>query len=233
VEHAAPYFDIYDFFGYLLPGSIIYGTLIYYGYTFNIVESSITYLLTHAVYGPIIFLFSSYLLGQTIQIMGSFTEQHFIYCKNWLWEKEYPSKSLVSDDEKRCYKEDFKKELKEKINNFFGLSTEVPDQTKFELCYTLTIQKGIGKRVEKFLSMSSLYRGLFISFLITSIVATLSIIQLGVYFNYCYIPVSFCVITILFLMRYLYFGKRFADAVYRDFFVYVVLLEKSKTESVK
>lgn len=76
--------------------------------------------------------------------------------------------------------------------------------------------------MEKFLGLYAFTRGLYLSFLICGLILLITniyITQINVWYLYV---ISLFFASLISFKRYIYFGERFADAVYREFYVHKV-----------
>lgn len=219
MEQLFPTFDIYDLLGYLIPGGIMlffsYLIISYFEIDVNLPISE----LFDVISASIIIVSLLFAIGFLIQAIGSLLERKLVYNSNFLLGTEYPSSQFMKEDDDH-FPLEFKTKMKELIKKTFGLPDNYPIQKSFDLCYTYVIQNSIGKRVEKFLGLHAFCRGLYMSTFISGIILIiinairLRSIQIHTY------SLIFLIASLIAFYRYKSFGIRFADAVYRDFYVH-------------
>lgn len=202
VEIKVP-FSLYDFWGNIFPGIFLLSFIIIENFRIDII--SIDFLTVS------FFIFVAYVIGQIIQGIGYFFEKKY-YGKFG----KYPSIYLIQDSNNSLSKE-LRKKLKNAIQSKFKVSTKIKEQEMFDLCYRYIIQKGIGERAERFLSLFGFYRGMIIASLIAFLFSIANYLIFKM--NTILILVLLIIFTIVFFYRFIHFGKRFAQEVYMQFYV--------------
>ena len=163
-------------------------------------------------------------LGFLIQTIGGLFERKLVYNDKFYFGVKYPSTRYMLEEDKH-FPMDIKTKIRKCIRETFDLSENYSIQNGFDLCYTYTIQKGIFKRVEKFLGLFAFSRGLYVSSLLSgAIMLLLNLMTLKSTLLFFY-SASFLVSAIMSFYRYKFFGERFADAVYREFFVHRITMK--------
>jgi len=208
-----PQYNFYEFLSYIFPGFILLGVIIYLLPEYNI-DITEYFNLVNTWWGVIIFIALAFILGHLLQGISNPIET-IIYKLKW---KGYPSEKLLRENDNHFSKE-YKQLLLQKISNFFKLSGEANQQELFYSCYLFLIQKGVGRRIERFLAMHGFYRGMMVVCGISTILFCLLSLKTKE-IHLTIFTILFLFSTIIFYRRFLRFSIRFADAVYREFFVY-------------
>lgn len=153
-------FNFYDFVGYVLPG----GIAVALAYWFCTLVLGLPWSLSFDNLGESVLLLGlAYAAGHMVQVLGSRIESR--HSRRW---GGYFSCRFMRDND-RQYTSEFKKNLKESIEQTFGLAyappgsstqdEDVRTQELFNLCYALLVQENASRYVEIFNGMYSLYRG--------------------------------------------------------------------------
>jgi len=208
------HYDLYDFLGYILPGLLLLGTIVFILQRyFNI--SAIGFLSNSTVIESGVFVVSSFIVGHLIQGFCNPIEK-MIYKKKW---NGYPSSKFLEESNKHFSKE-YKQKLKEKLYNHFGLSEKSSYQELFDSAYCFLLQKKYRGKVERFLSMHGFYRSLMMTCLILFLFFLILLIFKVYSIEVFIFTIIFLISTSIFYKRFIRFSVRFADTVYKEFFVY-------------
>ncbi|MBA7496660.1 hypothetical protein ES702_07269 [subsurface metagenome] len=208
-----PQYNFYEFLSYILPGCTLLGVITYSLSKLNVGISQYLGLLT-SWWGIFTFVAIAFAIGHLLQGISNPVET-IIYKLKW---KGYPSEKLLREDDSHFSRE-YKELLLRKISGVFKLSEKARPQELFYSCYLFLIQKGVGRRIERFLAMHGFYRGMMVACGISTVL--FFVLFLGrkeIHWVIATIVFLFC--AIIFYRRFLRFSIRFADAVYREFFVY-------------
>ncbi len=196
-------FNIYDFFGYLLPGTVIIILFMLLNHEIQIYPISAEYL---GIGGAIVLILLAYIIGHFLHSFNVFMEKKY---NNSYFEMCGPSIAFIKATKKQwryselflldnCnkYSITYKNSIKEAISNIFNISEskinliyhidekntkdEIDIKHKqiteiFNLCYTYIIQKNNIKLTELFNGLYALYRNLLICIYV-AIIIFLSII---------------------------------------------------------
>ncbi len=197
-----------------MPGMAFLGVIIYALTEYSSTNFSKFYL----AYGwlvPFTLLMVSYMLGHLIQAVSNLVEVVTLRGR----VLRYPSDELLSRENK-YYGDDLKYSIREAAIDYFSLSKDAPVSDIFRLSYSLLLQKGMGNRAETMNGMYGFYRGMtmasFLGFLIFGVLTLIGAHRVA----NAQTTAFFLLASILFCNRFRRFGKRFADCVYRDFYVF-------------
>lgn len=199
-------FSLYDFWASIFPGIFLISFIVALTFPLSAItldSVSITLLLIVA-----------YVVGQILQGLGSILEMVY-YRKGG----RYPSVLYLKEEDKWFSKE-FGSKLKEEISKKFGMSSDSRLQEMFDLCYRYVIQKGIGGRAEKFLSIHGFYRGMTVA---ASIAFISSLINIYFYYSTQNLLIAIAMLfsILIFFYQYTRFSRRFVHEVYSQFYVHV------------
>ena len=208
-----PQYNFYEFLSYIFPGFTLLGVIVYLLSKYNV--SIPEYLdLLNTWWGMVIFIALAFMVGHLLQGISNPIET-IIYKLKW---KGYPSEKLLREDDSHFSKE-YKQLLHQKISNLFKLSNKATPQELFYSCYLFLIQKGVGRRIERFLAMHGFYRGMMVACGISTVLFCLLFLRTRE-IHLAIATIVFLFSTVIFYRRFLRFSIRFADAVYKEFFVY-------------
>jgi hypothetical protein len=211
--------NFYDIFGYLMPGAVVVGcALLLVDATFPDATFDLSAASGAELTG---LLFLAYLVGHIVQAVGRRIEPPL----NAIMWDGWPSEALLRPDDKR-FTVEFKTALRRLVADRYTLAETASAADIFAVCYSYVIQNGIRRRVEAFLGLSGLSRGMIVA----SIAAAL-LLGTGagarVYHGdptkdialYAGGAATAAVAALAFVDRLVDFSQRFAEAVYRDFYV--------------
>jgi hypothetical protein len=240
--------NFYDLVGLLIPGGMVLG--FFYWFCVGFIGLSLS--LDAVGLGESILLIGiAYLAGHVVQALGNRGEKGAQEKQGG----GLPSALLMRDEDEH-YSAEFKQQFKSAAEKTFGLPYQVEEgagekaaQTRrrelFDLCYTLLVQEDAAKHVEIFNGTYSLIRGA-ISALWVGVAVSLLILlkEVGLFFGWLQgiipgwsydwaqlISGALGLILSFFAQRLLKerferFGRRFADGVYRSFYVWFKRHEK-------
>jgi hypothetical protein len=240
-------FNLYDFFGYIVPGAVIFCLFYWFVLSFLAFELIVD---LSAIGTSILFIIIIYLLGHLSQAIGG-------YLGVFKAKKtdQFLSVRFLADDNDH-FGPDFKTNIKLYASKIFSLDYEKLSFTEenldeyyyqaqelFNLCYTFIIQEKSSGYVEVFNGLRGLFRGLTTSGYFGFLIAIVIVFkQLWLWLStemaytlpeesfYVYEPVHLFFGLIMLLIftifikictkRLIHFQKYFVDAVYRNFYVY-------------
>lgn len=216
-------FNLYDIFGFLPPGLIIILN-VYLLYSKQISSFYLELTYTNVFLDFIFVILFSYIFGHFLEEFSKIFEKHIIYnTKLKLIGRNYPSMVLLNDDNTHFHSE-FKTNIINMIDTFFNLSENYPQRKKFELCYTFLLQKGLPSRVERYLGLQAFCRGVGYSFFLCILINLYS--SLPNNYNTLFLMSAFYfIVGITFIKRHIFYGLKFADSIYREFYVYISSLK--------
>lgn len=241
-------FNLYDLLGYIVPGTLVCILLILF---FNRVLgiSSLTLESFQSFGESLIFLIVAYFVGQLVQARANVVEEKEI--RSW---GGWFSQQFLRDSDGH-YGTDFKKKLKNSIKEYFDIDVSAKEsgdkeyQEAFNLCYSLIVQKGAAQHTEIHNGIYSLYRGFIVTcqlgVLLFSIELAKHISIIGFkwivlrHFPMSEYGLEGVLVSFIFILLFLggltyskkrlkRFGRRFADSVYRNFYVYYISWKKEK-----
>lgn len=205
-------YNFYEFLSYIFPGFTFLGAFIYFVSKFNLhiwgYLNSVD-----AGWSIVIFLAISFVVGHLIQGVSTPIEK-LIYKLEW---GGYPSEKLLQEDDNYFSKE-YKQLLRQKISTLFKLSNKSKPQEIFYSCYHFLIQKGAGQRIERLLAMHGFYRGMMTMCGVSTIIFFLTFLGIRE-FELAIATIIFLFSTLVFYKRFLRFSFRFAESVYKEFFI--------------
>jgi hypothetical protein len=166
-------------------------------------------------------LFLAYLVGHIIQVVAGRIE---LALNRVIWGG-WPSEALLRPDDKR-FSAEFKTALRKLISDRYAMPDTASAGDVFAICYSYVIQNGIRRRVEAFLGLCGLSRGMVVA----SMVAALFLAggagahvfhgegtkDIALYAGGA---ATAALAALAFVDRLADFSQRFAEAVYRDFYV--------------
>lgn len=211
--------NLYDFLGYIIPGSLII-TILNDFFVKNLNVDFIFEVNDGNIIDVFLFIIISYFFGILIHELSQIVEQYF-FKRVW---NGFPSEKYLLDNCDK-YSKEFKNELKKTIKSKFDITlnnTKEKNQEAFNLIYS-KVQKLEGNdRIQLFNTIYGMCRSLFTGSIFGSaLYITKLIIEWGKndLANFTYI-LLFLVSSYLLYRRSTRFSKRFADYVYRDFYNY-------------
>ena len=211
--------NFYDIFGYLMPGAVVVGcALLLVDATFPDATSDLSAASGAELTG---LLFLAYLVGHIVQAIARRIEPPL---NAIIWDG-WPSEALLRPDDKR-FTAEFKTALRKLVADRYALTETAGHGDVFAICYSYVIQNGIRRRVEAFLGLCGLSRGMVVA----SMVAALLLAggagahvfhgeptkDIALYAGGA---AAAALATLAFVDRLADFSQRFAEAVYRDFYV--------------
>jgi len=211
-------FNLYDIFGFLSPGLIIILN-IYLLYSEQINSFYLELKYTNSILDLVFIILFSYMCGHFLEESSKIFEKHIIYnTKLKFIGRDYPSMVFLNDNNTHFHSE-FKTNIINIIDTFFSLSENYPQRKKFELCYTFILQKGLPSRVERYLGLQAFCRNVGYSFFICIFLNLYLSLQTG-YNNLFLISAFYFIVGIMFIKRHIFYGSKFVDSIYREFYVY-------------
>lgn len=211
--------NFYDIFGYLMPGAVVTGcALLLIGAAFPDAPADLGAASTAELLGLV---FLAYLIGLVVQAGARYVEQAINHAK---W-KGWPSDAFLRPDDNR-FTPEFKDGLKKVLADRYNLPEAAFAKEAFAICYSFVIQKGIRRRVETFLGLSGLSRGMIVASAIAALLLAGGAGAQAFHDQptkdialYAGGAGAALVAAIVFVDRLTDFSQRFAEAVYRDFYV--------------
>ena len=211
--------NFYDIFGYLMPGAVVVGcALLLVDATFPDATSDLSAASGVELTG---LLFLSYLVGHIVQAVAHRIEPPI----NAIMWGGWPSEALLRPDDKR-FTTEFKTALRRLIADRYALPGTAGHGDVFAICYSYVIQNGIRRRVEAFLGLCGLSRGMVVASMVAALFLTGGA-GAHVFHGedtkdialYAGGAAAATLAVVAFLDRLVDFSERFAEAVYRDFYV--------------
>jgi len=211
--------NFYDIFGYLMPGAVVVGcALLLVDATFPDATSDLTAASGAELTGLV---FLAYLVGHIVQAVARRIEPPL---NAFMWGG-WPSEALLRPDDKR-FSAEFKTALRKLISDRYAMPDKASAGDVFAICYSYVIQNGIRRRVEAFLGLCGLSRGMVVA----SMVAALFLAGgagAHVFHGHSTKDIALyaggaaaaALAALAFVDRLVDFSQRFAEAVYRDFYV--------------
>lgn len=213
-------FNLFDFFGYIIPGLIFTIAIIWVLIPENTYQKTIDFFKSVTDFKYIIsfvIVIMIYGLGHVISSLGSYLFEGLLVGE-WLG---YPSKNLFNSEQKntwpfssygKSYSKEFINAFNKKFKEHFGEFEDIGD--KFMLCFTLVKEKcpATFGRLTIFISLYDFSRNSAMALLILAMVSILR----GYYSH----AVILFVLTFLFISRYLKFFRIYGDEVFRTFYVF-------------
>jgi len=211
--------NFYDIFGYLMPGAVVVGcALLLVDATFPDATLDLRGASAVELTG---LLFLAYLVGHIVQVGARRIE---LTVNRMMW-RGWPSEALLRPEDKR-FTAEFKTALTKLVADRYALPETADHRDVFAICYSYVIQNGIRRRVEAFLGLCGLSRGMVVA----STVAALFLAggagaqvfhgqptkDIALYAGGA---ATAAVAALAFVDRLTDFSQRFAEAVYRDFYV--------------
>jgi|Deesub1362A_J573_1020465.scaffolds.fasta_scaffold02991_8 hypothetical protein len=209
-------YSLYETLGFLFPGMLIVGEI-----TFLLVSLDKANFSSFSKYGisfGIFFVLASYLVGHLIQAAANYMEKLVFKIKSI----EPPTRDILGG-KSDLFSDPLKKKIREAAQDYFNLPSTVSEKDIYKLCYSLILSKGLGARAETMNALYGFYRGMTAASLLS---LAIFLVLLFFYYNtswfvvYLLIFLCFLVATSLFFNRFRRFSLRFADYVYRDFYVF-------------
>ncbi len=209
---------LYQFLGYLIPGSVVSATLVYLATRHF--DVSVETLNDANLMVVVVSLFAAYVIGFLLQstLSGPLEMWLFWYPKS----RGMPSKFLVSDDD-TTHSQAFKNKiaLNRRICSRWSAG-ELSEQEYFDLLYSRAVADGRGQLIETFNALYALGRGLTAAFLIAATAVTASAIAScsdraewqGIILQGLCVA-GLAASAVLCQRRTKSYGIRFADEVYR------------------
>lgn len=220
---------LYQFLGYLIPGSVANLAIIFLGIDFFAFPVGV--LQDASLATVVVFVASAYLVGFLIQAALTGRVERWLF---WLPERgEMPSRFLIQDNNK-AYSQAFKSQialLQRKYNR--SSAGKLRKQECFNLLYSRSIADGRGQLIETFNALYALSRGLTIAFLIATAVPVTALVSCSSFPDDWYNSTSQRVLVAVFIVAALLcarrarsYGVRFADEVYRVGLTYEMYIPK-------
>ena len=210
-------FSFYDFMGFLVPGMIG----LWAGTTFFDQFLGIAFPLQPAgsLGESTLFVIASYFVGHVLQGFGNRLEDRAV--RRW---GGYPSQTLMRDSDSK-YPKEFKRQIVLKAKEILSLPEDADVQERFNLIFTFLQQQGLDTMSQRFNGLYGFYRGLIItSWLGQVLFAVLAVKHLFTNWKLLLVDLTlvagFEVAKRECWKRFTRFGRYFADAVYRGFYVY-------------
>ncbi len=223
-------FSLYDLVGYIIPSIFLYFLL----YEIAFYYLDITFSFSIATIGEsLYYVLTLYLIGHFIQSLGKIIEKI-----PFLSLGEYPSEIILREKDE-YYTKQFKEKILTSLSTRFNLSFEDPETIEnvkkeaFNLSYSLIVQNNINKHAQLFNALFSFYRGLLTAGLIgilANLMTAFGFIILYKFetnlFSTNIFLLNLGTIGVLLLLHFLLksrlmsFSYRFADSVYRSFYVW-------------
>lgn len=218
-------FTLYDLLGFIVPGfmTVWAGNILLedllgiqlLGFSSEVVDSTA-------------FVLLAYFTGHLLQGLGNIIETQMVERE---WHGYFSTRYLKAED--KHYTDGFKAALKKAAAEVFSLDlhkeglTDSDIKEFFDLAYSTIVQKGVAKHAEIFNGTYGLYRGLLSSCVVNEIIFSGLMLASALHFGnrshllpfYVTTSLFFAVASIFFKRRFTRFGKRFADSVYRSFYV--------------
>jgi len=237
-------FNFYDFVGYVIPGALLLGLLYWASISFFALPLTVK---VDSIGESILFVASSYFAGHLVQALGNVLEAREVkkwggwYSVQFLRDSDTHYTPQFKREIKRIAEKMFGLSPEAETTN--SVSKDKRYQEIFNLCYALIVQEGAATHTEIFNGIYSLYRGMLAAvwiglvislaiFLKASILAVLALVKAqlpqGDLFKANATLIAFSALaSILFGLcirpirkRFARFGWRFADSVYRNFYVW-------------
>lgn len=223
MESINRHFNLYDMFGFLASGLVIVLN-IYLLYSEQISSFYLELKYTNTILDIIFIILLSYIFGHFLEESSNIFEKYIIYnTKLKFIGRSYPSMVFLNDDNTHFHSE-FKTNIINMIDTIFNLSENHPQRNKFELCYTFILQKGLPSRVERYLGLQAFCRNVGYSFFICIIINLYLSLQYD-YNNLFLLSASYFIVGITFIKRHIFYGSKFVDSIYREFYVYISSLK--------
>jgi len=213
--------NFYDIFGYLVPGAVALGAALV-GVVALYPDVGIDFT-SPSLWSASGFVVMSYLVGHVVQALAKQLEPSL---KRWRWGGSWPSELYLQRDTPES-RPAFVDSLLCILRDDFDLGPEPHPADAFAICYSYVIQHGIRRRVEVFLGFLGLSRGMIVaSITAAALLGSAS----GVHFatgggHAAWLSLAAALVCLaavpVFCYRFFTFSERFAEAVYRDFFVAV------------
>jgi hypothetical protein len=211
--------NLYDFLGYIIPGSLI--VLILNSFFENVLDTNF---ILNVNDGSIVettsFIILSYFIGILMHELSQIIEKYFLK-KIW---GGFPSERFLLDNDEK-YSEEFKNELKKVIESKYNIklnNTRKKNQEAFNLIYSKVQKLDGNDKIQLFNTIYGMCRSLFSGVIVSSVFYIIKFfIEYGEnnMVNMTYIML-FVSASYLLYRRSTRFSKRFADYVYRDFYNY-------------
>lgn len=220
-------FGLREIFSHLIPGTIILFTALLFSRSiFHIQLVGIP-----DVFLAILLTFASFVLGVPLDGVSVPFEDRIFRRKF----KGPPSSILLSESDQGVPKflkfpQSFKKDIRRKIHEKFGIPEDADGQHMFDMCYTYIMQNKISDRVEQFLNMYSFARNMIVAMLIESaVLVTWAVLKMRALFPRPVLSSTSTwlfagalisiVLAYLFYRRFLRYAYSFATEVFRSFYV--------------
>jgi hypothetical protein len=219
-------FNLYDLFGYLIPGALaLVGTfipLLYLGW----VEAPPSAWTTTLVGIPL-----AYAYGHLVHQIGRMI---FHAIGGWLGTEHFSERLIDGSQDYDQFSDDFKRSLLDLIARFFNVSVPSPDEIggdasqrrriAFQLCYDYVIQQGIGTHTDNFCAIRGFYRNTAVGVVTSAFMFTLLAFNSAptlctTIYLFCAIWLTAFLLVFLFYRGYYQFSERFVTSVYRSFYV--------------
>ena len=207
---------LYDIVGMLVPGAVMVGAALM---SFSQI----------GLFNPSHFADSEFIIA-TFFILASYIMGHVIHGLGGLFlsarKLGYASKRFLQEKDTH-YSATFKKKLRELAAQTFGVEADGDAQKIFDLCYTYTQVRGIDAHIQLMNGRHGFFRNIVISAAITAVLMMVpplghwvckSIDANTIALNILLALLSLAIIPVAF-NRWRRFGERFADHVYRTFYV--------------
>lgn len=214
--------DLYELLSCIIPGAIAVWAAC------SLTHGPLDVSALSSTFDAVAFLMASYVAGTFFQTIGSWLEGRY----NSL-QDGYPSDRLLSDED-QTYSPEFKSRLRKLAEKRFGLGPAASSQQLFGLCYSYTQVRGIDEFIQVMNRNYGFFRGLMVACLIGMGLFGLKIAllaQTSGWFtselqSYLAIALFFFTGAYLSFTRWQLFRQRFADHVYRTFYVACTMDER-------
>jgi hypothetical protein len=211
--------NFYDIFGYLMPGAVVAGcALLLVDAAFPDVAVDLGATSAGEWVGLV---FLAYLAGHIVQAVARHVEQAINRVRWGGW----PSDAFLRPDNHR-FTPEFKDSLRKVIGDQYALPETAFSREAFAICYSYVIQKGIRRRVEPFLGLCGLSRGMIVASAIAALLLAGGAAAHAVHGDatkdialFAAGAAAALLAALVFVERLADFSERFAEAVYRDFYV--------------
>ena len=168
-------FNVYDIFGYMLPGSVVVGVLLFVVWPFADLSNM------SSLGGGVAMLLGCYVVGHVLQATVGQTVKGIVVSKYLL--SSTPANGADTQKEKisKIFSHLQKANIIELLNSVFNL--ELPaepsadeQQKAFDLAYAAIIQHGVAGYVPLYLSLYALYRGLLVSSIVSCVILAANVV---------------------------------------------------------
>jgi hypothetical protein len=237
-------FNFYDFVSYIIPGTFLFGLLYWFLKGFCALELTIE---INSIGESVLFIVASYSLGHLVQVVGNVIEERQKEkWGGWFSEQLLRPDNKHYSMEFKAHIKKFIREIFELSPDISPGGEEISKKRRqevFGLCYSFIVQEKIASHTEIFNGIYGLFKGFLsvvwigipLSVLIISkhllwFVLSLKNVSLpeGLFWQYdllqVKIGVPLLVVSILLIhpmeCRFKYFAEKFADSVYRTFYVW-------------